>query len=386
MEPTAPDVVVIGAGAVGATVALELSRAGKRVLVLDAGEGPGAGCSYANAGLLSPSHVQPMTTPANVREGLTNLLDPSGPFRLTPRPTLLPWLLSFARHSTPRRTRALTERLQAMARRSLALHLAYPREGIETSCVQTGAVDVIGDRRVVHEEDATCNTLTYVRAVLDAATAKGASVRWGARVEGLRRRDPGSAAGVGAGVDVLLDGRWISPEHVVVAAGMGSPALLAELGLRLPMQGATGYVIDLERNDAAPDRPTTFVDHRVVVTPFADRVRLAGTLDLGARTGQVQPHRVDAIRAAGRRAYPDLAWEREIEVWRGDRPTTSDGVPVIGESARVPGLVVATGHGMWGLVLAPITAEWVRRGLVEGDVTLTDPTFSPDRFTRRRAA
>lgn len=371
-----PQVVVIGAGAVGATVALELARAGREVLVLDSGDEPGGGCSYANAGLLSPSHVLPLTTPDNVRAGVRNLFDPSGPFRLTPRPSLAPWLLSFARASRPRRAREMTRRLQSMARRSLQLHLAYPAEGVQTSCVRTGSVDVAGDQRVVHDEDATCNTLTYVRAVIDAAQEAGADVRWGTRVEDVRRRE--------GGVDVHVDGRWLSPETVVVAAGMGSEAVVGRLGLRLPMQAATGYVIDLERNDAAPERPTTFLDRKVVVTPFADRVRLAGTLDLGDRTGRVKEHRVDAIREAGRSAFPNLAWDREIEVWRGERPCTSDGVPVIGSSELVPGLVVTTGHGMWGLVLAPITAEWVRRGLLEGDVTLTEPAFSPDRFTRGR--
>lgn len=366
--------VVIGAGAVGATVALELARAGEDVLVVDAGDGPGAGCSYANAGLLSPSHVEPMTTPLNVRLGMANLLDPKGPFRLNPRPALAPWLLSFLRSSRPRRARGLTAHLQDMARRSLELHLRYPAEGVETSCVQTGSVDVRGYETSVNEEDATCNTLTYVTAVLDAAVDAGATVRWGTPVEGLRRRE--------GGVDVRVAGEWLSPRTVVVAAGLGTEPLLEQVGLRLPMQAATGYVVDLERNDAVPDRPTTLKDHKVVVTPFADRVRLAGTLDLGDRSGVVQEHRVEAIREAVRTTFPDLAWDREIEVWRGERPCTSDGVPVIGRSALVPGLVVTSGHGMWGLVLAPVTAEWVRRGLVDGEAALSEPAFSPDRFTR----
>ena len=67
---TGTDVVVIGAGAVGASVAYELARRGASVTVVDEGPGVGGGCSYANAGLLSPSHVQPLATPANVAAGL----------------------------------------------------------------------------------------------------------------------------------------------------------------------------------------------------------------------------------------------------------------------------------------------------------------------------
>jgi D-amino-acid dehydrogenase len=55
-------------------------------------------------------------------------------------------------------------------------------------------------------------------------------------------------------------------------------------------------------------------------------------------------------------------------------------VPAIGRTERADNLVVATGHGMWGLVLAPITGELVARGIVEDAPVLAETDFSPDRF------
>ncbi len=144
------------------------------------------------------------------------------------------------------------------------------------------------------------------------------------------------------------------------------------------MQGAAGYVIDLERGPNDPPQPVRLVEHKVVVTPFRDRIRVCGTLDLGGPQG-IQQHRVAAVREAARAELPELAWDHEFEVWRGDRPSTSDGAPVIGRPNALDNLVVATGHGMWGLVLAPITADWVLRDIINGGNPY-DPLFSPDRF------
>ncbi|GAB3698309.1 NAD(P)/FAD-dependent oxidoreductase [Mariniluteicoccus flavus] len=377
---TSERILVIGAGAVGATIAQRLARAGHDVLIVDAGAGPGAGCSYANAGLLSPDHVEAMANPRNVRLGLRHLLDAAGPFRLHPRPALVPWLASFVWASRPKKSAALTQLLRTMAHDSLALHLQLVDEGLDTSCRRTGSVDRLPDgREVINPDDATCNTLDYVTALLADAKAAGAEIRWNATVQGIHVVD-GSIA------SVEVDGEQLTPATVVLAAGMDAKPLAAQAGVRIPLQGAAGYVIDLERGRDDPERPVRLTQAKVVVTPFRDRVRVCGTLDLGGRAG-IQGARVDAIRDAARTELPGLAWDREVEVWRGDRPTTSDGAPVIGRPASVDNLVIAAGHGMWGLVLAPITAALVGRDLTDG-TRAYDPRLSPDRFsltlTRRR--
>jgi D-amino-acid dehydrogenase len=70
-------------------------------------------------------------------------------------------------------------------------------------------------------------------------------------------------------------------------------------------------------------------------------------------------------------------------VWAGLRPCTPDGLPVIGRPQGVPGLVIATGHAMKGIALAPATAAAVA-ALVAGEQPPHDVSaFSPDRFRRR---
>src|SRR5690625_2632310 len=141
-DGSSADVVLIGAGVVGAATAYELARRGASVRVLDAGSCPGNGCSYANAGLITPSHVEPLATPGNVTSGLKYMLRPDSPFYVSPKPRLVPFLARFAASARPRRVRLLTERMRELAVRSLAMHEQYAKDGLTSSFTRTGVMDV----------------------------------------------------------------------------------------------------------------------------------------------------------------------------------------------------------------------------------------------------
>lgn len=403
------DVVVIGGGVIGASIAYESARRGASVLVLDGGAGPGAGCSYANAGLLSPAHVEPLATPKNVAAGVRFLFSPRSPFHVHPDPRLVPWLARFVRSAGPSRARRLTARMRRLAADSLRLHADYAAAGLDTGFQRRGALDVhltergwsralaaahpSADARwldadqarelepslgrlagaVYHPEDAQVGSRSFVRSTLEAAARHGARVSWGTPVTRLVR-----AGARLCGVETAEG--TVGADHVVLAAGLGSAALGRGIGLRLPLRGAKGYVVDLDVAGAAPRIPVTFKERRVVATPYADRLRLSGTLELGDDTPTVNQRRVLAIRDAGRLGLPRLDVRRTLETWAGLRPSTPDGVPAIGRTGRADNLVVATGHGMWGLVLAPVTGELVAQGIVEDAPVLAETDFSPDRF------
>jgi D-amino-acid dehydrogenase len=119
-------------------------------------------------------------------------------------------------------------------------------------------------------------------------------------------------------------------------------------------------------------------------TPLGDRLRLAGTLELTETDRGVDARRVRAIVEAARHAMPALESRQTLEVWRGLRPCTPDGLPVIGRV--VPGVqnaVLATGHGMWGLQLAPLTGSLVS-GIIAGQTRApNEHPVRPERFVRR---
>jgi D-amino-acid dehydrogenase len=317
------------------------------------------------------------------------------PFGLRLRPALAPWLARYMRASTARRA-AAGERLQReLCTESLALMRDYSVSGIDAGFSEPGLLTVytdhpdqaagdaagetgraLGARLVSGAEarelepaltsavragvlfpgEASCDPVRLVHGLGAAAIERGAELRTGVRVGSLRELKAG---------------------HVVVAAGAWSGRLAATAGVRLPMQGGKGYASEW---DAMPlNRPLYMHDQRCVANPLSDRLRMTGGLILDGLDERFDPRRVQAIRAAaatvlGVRAEPRL-------VWSGLRPCTPDGLPAVGTHSAAPGVVFATGHGMLGVALAPLTGRLVA-GLVGGraDHPSLEP-LSPERFS-----
>jgi D-amino-acid dehydrogenase len=170
----------------------------------------------------------------------------------------------------------------------------------------------------------------------------------------------------------------------VVANGVWAAQLSRRIGRHLPVEGGKGYHLDLELAGTDPTIPVYMQEARVIATPFENRLRLAGTLQLTGLDMRLDQVRVAATLNAGVRALRGIDPGRVTEVWRGIRPCTPDGLPVIGRSDRIQNAVFATGHGMKGLHLAPATGTLVA-DLVTGQDPMHDlAPFSPDRFRVRR--
>jgi len=206
-----PDVVIVGAGAIGAAVAYELARRGARVVVVERSGAPD-GCSHGNAGLICPSHAEALANPAAVRDGLRWLGRRDSPFHLRPRPALMPWLARFGAAALPARSAAATATLRGVAAASLELHArlsgilptSFARRGILSVFERRaprGALSAAQARAlepslspalagaVFHAREAHCDPSAYVDAMLDGAREHGAEVRSGVEVLGLRRRN-----------------------------------------------------------------------------------------------------------------------------------------------------------------------------------------------------
>jgi D-amino-acid dehydrogenase len=398
------DVVVVGAGAIGAATAYELARAGARVTVLER-SGAADGCSHGNAGLICPSHAEALANPAAVRDGLRWLARRDSPFHLRPRIALLPWLARFGLAALPRRSRAATETLRALATASLARHAALADEGVATSFTRRGILSVFESPRAVarlngsalspeqaralepalagiagavfHPGEAHCDPSAFVGALLAAARAHGADVR--PDVELLRlRRSNGRIAALETTHGTLRAGT------VVLAAGSWTAALARPVGVHVPVEPAKGYHVELAAAPLRAGIPIYMEEARVIATPLGDRVRLAGTLELSGMDDRVDPVRVQALVAAAERTLRLPRSAPRVHVWRGLRPCAPDGLPVIGRPDGLENLVLATGHAMLGVTLAPVTGEIVT-SLVAGRPPAHDiMPLSPSRFRIRR--
>jgi D-amino-acid dehydrogenase len=410
--PSATETVVIGAGAIGSSAAYALARAGHEVVVLDRGA-VGMGASAGTACMVTASHAERMASRAMLLEGIRFLPDPAGPFSLRPRPRLLPWLARFTAASLTGDAHGGTALLRQLATESVALHRAWARE-LETGLVEAGTLNVyLTEAGLAGRADAVAEHRAAGMQVelLDAEAlrerqpailaAQGAAFYPGdAHVDSLlfTQRVAAAAARLGArvltGVEALgvtrgpaelrldtTDGA-ITAQRLVLAAGVWSPRLAHDLAVTLPLVGAKGYHVEFEGLQAAVRQPVYLYETRVVATPVGNRLRLAGTLELGSDPDALGRRRVEAVVEAGTRHIAGVAGARVSHVWRGLRPMSADGMPIIGRTSGDDRVIVATGHGALGITLAPRTAELVAMLARGSELAPGLAALDPARFRR----
>jgi D-amino-acid dehydrogenase len=152
------------------------------------------------------------------------------------------------------------------------------------------------------------------------------------------------------------------------------------LGLKIPVLGGKGYAIITDPLTPNPQRPMMLVEKKVAVTPRNGTLRLAGTLELVNQDETFTTRRVEAIVRGAREFMNVPETIRYHEIWRGLRPCTPDGVPILGRTARYPNLLLATGHQMLGLQSATGSGKLIS-DLTLGRPTDVDPKpFRADRF------
>ena len=341
-------------------------------------------------------------------------MQPDSPLYLRPRPAVLPWLARFVASCGSSRSDKRATLMREMSTTSLELHAELANEGLATSFERSGTLvacetepgleearveaahnvevgleaQLMGRDEihalepglaphvrggVYYPGEAHCDGATYVRAVCEAAEVLGVVVRTGTEVLRLRRR--------GTLVTTLetTDGP-LTAGTVVLAAGAWAGGLARSAGLFVPVEGGKGYHVEVPAVADSPRRPVFLHETRVVATPFEGRTRFAGTLELSGLDLSVSRPRVAAVERAGRRGFPALAAQPVQRVWRGLRPCSPDGVPIVGRAAGVDNVIVATGHTHMGLALAPVTGRLVGE-LVRGDPPSHSlALLSPDRF------
>lgn len=416
MNTTPADIVVIGAGIVGLCCALSLQRAGLKVLLLD-GTGAGSGASFGNAGLISTGSCIPIALPGMIRQVPGWLLDPRGPLSVRPGHALkaLPWLLRWLRSASPdnvRRASAALSALHAPALRCYEtllgreqcdqliarngqLHLWSSSSARPSRAdrlveqlrrqhhVATVPVDQADIRRRMpaiapHVQAGICftehantvNPQALTQALLGQFLASGGT--WQIlRVQKIERSARGFRLWSSAGD--------LSAPRVVVAAGAHSAELVRSLGMRIPLEFERGYHVELPAPGVHVPQPFIYKDRAVAVTPMQHGLRFAGTVEIAGLHHPPDARRIDAILDAARDLFPGIRTQG-ARSWFGLRPSTPDSLPVIDESASLPGLYVACGHGHTGMTGAPMTGELIAQ-LVAGTPTSLKPAdYALSRF------
>jgi D-amino-acid dehydrogenase len=170
-------------------------------------------------------------------------------------------------------------------------------------------------------------------------------------------------------------------EQFLFATGSWSTGVGRSLGLNIPIMGGKGYAFITKPLKTNPTHPLMLVEKKVAVTPRNGSLRIAGTLELVNNDYSLSPRRVDAI-IKGAKEFLDVPEDFSYsEIWRGLRPCSPDGVPLIGYTKKYPNLFIATGHQMLGLQSATGTGR-----LAADLITKKAPIFDPKPFDPNRYA
>lgn len=389
------DVLIIGGGVIGICAAYYLAKRGRDVILLEAGE-ICAGASYGNAGFILYSHIIPLAAPGVLGQGLKWLFDSTSPFYIKPRISLelASWLWRFRGACTDKKMRRSMGLLSGLTRESKRLYRelaglenlgsGYEEKGhltlyntakgfegarkeaelmddfgIETRLLDPAQVcamaptvrpDIIGG--LYFPEDAHLIPDEFVTGLAEIVQGMGVDIRTSTEVLGFE---------VNAGrIRTVKSTRGnFRADEVILACGAWSPKLTRDLRLPLPIQSAKGYSVTYKRPETNVPLPMLLKEAAVAVTPMGEMLRFAGTLELAGLDLAINQRRIDAFlgNVGGYLAVPeDLEL---IEIWRGLRPCTPDGLPVIGRCKAFTNLILATGHATIGMGLGPVTGKLV---------------------------
>lgn len=410
------DVIVLGAGIVGTSIALHLVKRGLSVALIDRG-GAGEGTSYGNTGIIEGNTIFPQAFPSNwgalLRVALKRAPEANYHFGFLPK--VAPWLMAFRAASRPERLLETAQLMRPLFAHAIPEHDTLGAEaGADRYFRRTGWLKLYrSDRSFAAQarELELASTLGITNVPLDTEAARALepslapvfrhAVHWTGSVSlsnplAVTRAYAARFAALG-GITLTGDARslhraephWrvdsasgpIDAGDVVVALGPWAPDVLDPLGIRLPLAVKRGYHRHFRaKGNAALSRPILDGDNGYCLTPMEQGIRLTTGAEFAARDAAPTPVQFERLLPAARELFA-LGEPAEPQPWLGARPCFADSRPVIGRAPRQRGLWLAYGHGHWGLTLGPVTGRLIAE-MMTGATPFCDPKpYGAERFT-----
>jgi D-amino-acid dehydrogenase len=408
-------VLVLGAGIVGTSAALQLAKRGVSVALVDR-RGPGEETSYGNAGVIGGAGVYPIAFPSDWRELVRIALkrSPLANYHLGFLPKVLPWLLAFRAASKPERLVETAKIMRPLLALALPEHEALLREaGAERYLRKDGWISVYANARAfaaLEPELELGAALGVTARKLDSEEARALepslnpvfrnAIHWPqiASVSNPLAVTRAYATRFGALGGVLVkgdarslhraDGAWrvetaegpVDAAQAVIALGPWAPDVLEPLGIRLPLAVKRGYHRHFQpHGNAGLTRPVVDPENGFVLAPMEQGIRLTTGAEFADRDAPPTPVQLERVMPKVEALFP-LGAPVEQTPWLGSRPCFADSRPVIGRAPRHPGLWLCYGHGHYGLTLGPITGRLLAEMMIGATPVMDPAPFSADRF------
>ena len=408
-----PDIVVVGAGIIGVACALQLARQGQQVWVVDQQE-PGMGASYGNAGHLATEQVFPIADLSILKRLPGMLLDPMGPLRLDWKylPHALPWFLRLLLNLRPASYQRTVAGIRTLNEGSLGawqrlLHsIGHPQllreDGSLLVFERAGSRDALNALQQRMQQQQVPVDFWSGDAIRQAAPQLSDNLQGGLFFPGTGHfLDPyhvvcelvhaAKASGVQFLKRQVLDGRVdahgvslttdqgpLSARQVLIACGAHSARLTAALtGKKVPLDTERGYHLMLPHEHNRLPFAVTSLERKFIMTPMADGLRLAGTVEFAGLDRPANMARAWQLHRLSKGLFREELSAEGATPWMGFRPSLPDSLPMIDRVCDGK-VLLAFGHQHLGLTQAAVTAEWVGALARTGQA----PSVAPYRLDR----
>lgn len=411
------DSIVLGAGIIGVSTAIQLAQRGRSVVLVDR-QAAGEETSFGNAGLIQREGVLPHAFPQPLmqlfRYGLNNRVDMH--YQLSAMPALTPFLAQYWWNSRP----SLYERVARLYAPLIAQSITEHAPMIEAA----GAGNLIEKNgwfklfRTPAALDAAFKEADWMAAEFGVSHVKltsggmatiepdltgdiAGALHWTdpwtirdphalvsaylALFEKLGGRfvtgDAMSLAASGSGWRVDTQDGAIDAKDAVVALGPWADDVTRRLGYKLPLVVKRGYHMHYRPAEGKPLRNWILdAEPGYLLAPMNSGIRLTTGAEFAFRDSPKTPIQLERAEPIAKALFP-LGERLNADPWMGSRPCTPDMMPIIGPAPSHAHLWFAFGHAHHGMTLGPATGRMIAE-MITGEPPFIDPqAFSPRRFT-----
>lgn len=410
------EIIVLGAGMVGVSVAWHLSERGHAVTLVDRRE-PGSETSFGNAGIIQREAVRPYPFPRDVGTLMRVLPNRQVDIRYRPAGVLESvWpLLRYWHHSAPQRYARIVPEYASLIALSLQAHAPMiEAAGAQGLIRKQGWLEVYRSAEALaarsRDADQDAQRFGIVSRVLDTrqlatmephlADGLAGAIQWS---QSWTVADPGELVKAFAESFKARGGQWlqasvscisrndsgwrvstdrgaIEGERLVMAMGPWSGDWLSGLGIPVPMFVKRGYHMHYATaGEAHLDHWVMDAEVGYLLAPMRAGIRLTTGAELERLEAPPHLQQLDAAEKVARGLFP-LGERLDPEPWKGARPCIPDMKPVIGPAPGQPGLWLAFGHGHQGFTLGPATGHLLAQ-MMDGETPdVPMGPFRADRF------
>jgi glycine/D-amino acid oxidase-like deaminating enzyme len=410
-------IIVIGAGVVGACIALTLIRDGHEVILVDR-DAPCSGASFGNAGGIVNGSCTPTALPGILLDILKMMSKPLSPLSISPSyfHKILPWLMRFTLQSrqsavdnNAKHLHALTKHaveswrkitnqtaLNSLLRDTGWLKVYETVKSYSGTAQSRALLDKLGtkydvlDASQIHDLEpnlapifkkglyqsdslSITNAERFVLGIVELFVSEGGSYQ---QFEVKKIETTSNKVTLKGPVGDLI------ADKIVIAAGAWSRTLAEQLGDKIPLDTEGGYHLMMpESSKGLLSRPVINAEQSFVLSPMETGLRMTSQIEFAGLNAKPNYSRVRSLLPSVKRMLPAAETE-EQSVWMGFRPSIPDSLPVLGFSKRSKSVLYAFGHQHLGMTLGAITGLIIADLVSDRTPTIDTSPYQANRFNK----